>query len=157
MEQQQKTQEYEALKEEVERLKQEKQQYEQRLAQLERERKVRMYADTLAELRYGERKVMPPAQRQKWAELLADLPDDTAKRIVELLKSFTLVELGERGYSAAALRPDDSDAPATNPFEAFTRLIDETLQQHPDWSYEQAYEFVKRQHRDLAERVALGR
>ncbi len=151
---QQKMQDYEALKEEVERLKQEKQQYEERLAQLERERKVREFADTLAELRYDERKVIPPKQRQQWAEILADLPTEMAQKIVELLKAFTLVELGERGYN---LRPDDSDKPATNPFEAFTRLIDQTLQQHPDWSYEQAYEFVKRHHRDLAERIAIGR
>ncbi len=150
----QKTQDYEALKEELERLKQEKHQYEQRLAQLERERKVREFADTLGELRYDERKVIPPKQRQQWAEILADLPPETAQKIVELLKAFTLVEMGERGFS---LRPDDSDKPTTNPFEAFTRLIDQTLQQHPDWSYEQAYEFVKRQHRDLAERIATGR
>lgn len=142
-----------ALQEQLKRLEEENRKYQERLAQLERERKVRHYSDILSEHRYEQNKIMPPKLRQEFAELLADLDDSVATKFVELLKKIQFVELDERGYT---LLPDGSDKPVKDPFEEFERRIERTLKEHPDWRYEQAYEYVKRSDPELAKMIALG-
>ena len=79
---------------------------EQEVQRLKAEQRKRQFADELASLRFSEGKVaLAPATRNKFVEVLAELNDELAGKLMDAIKSIQFVPLGEIGFSAT--EPDE--------------------------------------------------
>jgi hypothetical protein len=79
---------------------------EQEVQRLKAEQRKRQFADELASLRFSEGKVaLAPASRTKFVEVLAELNDELASKLMDAIKSIQFVPLGELGFSAT--EPDE--------------------------------------------------
>jgi predicted transcriptional regulator len=79
---------------------------EQEVQRLKAEQRKRQFADELASLRFSEGKVaLAPASRNKFVEVLAELNDELAGKLMDAIKSIQFVPLGELGFSAT--EPDE--------------------------------------------------
>jgi hypothetical protein len=79
---------------------------EQEVQRLKAEQRKRQFADELSSLRFSEGKVaLAPASRNKFVEVLAELNDELAGKLMDAIKSIQFVPLGELGFSAT--EPDE--------------------------------------------------
>jgi len=79
---------------------------EQEVQRLKAEQRKRQFADELASLRFSEGKVaLAPASRNKFVEVLAELNNELADKLIDAIKSIQFVPLGELGFSAT--EPDE--------------------------------------------------
>ncbi|MFA0781613.1 MAG: hypothetical protein YYHSYBAR_000004 [Candidatus Fervidibacter sacchari] len=79
---------------------------EQEVQRLKAEQRKRQFADELSSLRFSEGKVaLAPASRNKFVEVLAELNDELAGKLMDAIKSIQFVPLGESGF--AATEPDE--------------------------------------------------
>jgi len=79
---------------------------EQEVQRLKAEQRKRQFADELSSLRFSEGKVaLAPLSRNKFVEVLAELNDELAGKLMDAIKSIQFVSLGELGFSAT--KPDE--------------------------------------------------
>jgi len=79
---------------------------EQEVQRLKAEQRKRQFADELSSLRFSEGKVaLAPASRNKFVDVLAELNDELAGKLMDAIKSIQFVPLGELGF--AATEPDE--------------------------------------------------
>jgi len=82
---------------------------EQEVARLKAEQRRRTFADELSSLRFSEGKVaLAPATREKFVEVLAELPDELAAKLMDAIRSIQFVPLGEIGFTAAQDEGEES-------------------------------------------------